>query len=381
MSRCLNEYELQAVADNEAPVEHRAHVEQCAACTENLAARRRLTDRVVDAAGAATMADGARARLRTRVVDAPASGATTLRAVRKTPRWAWGLPLAAAAALLIFFVLVPGIDRQTTVSAAEILGRSQAALAAPLTGLEFVSYDLEIGGALGNLLPDEQAGRFEVHEFIDHDHDGRYKIVKLAADGRIVGGAADDTLRGTRTRYMRVNGRGFLLRFEGAAPTVLSVVALKKSALQIFIGLMQTSATQTIREIDRNHPSPFPGGAAQSEHCYEITIPGMSVPAASLLTLDRARAVITAADARLVEFSAAGTFSGQPFTVDFAQRLRMLSSVVIVNGVNVGEDFEMKPEPGDVVLQGDATTNPLWDVLTRVLDAVPPSASLAPARH
>jgi len=365
MSRCLNEYELQAVADHEAPAEHQAHVEQCAACAEWVAARRRLTDRVLGAAGSSAAISGAaRAELRARIVDAPASGATTLRPVRATRRWAWGLPLAAAAALLIYFVVVPGIDRQTTVSAAEILGRSQAALSAPLTGLELLMYDLEVGGALGDLLPPEQAGRFSVLEFIDHDHDGRYKIVKLAPDSHMVFGAADDPLRGIRTRYLRVNGRGFLLRFDGAAPTALSMVALKKSAMQIFIGLMQASSDQTMRELDR-----------AGEHCYEITIPAVSVPATSLVSLDRARAIITAEDSRLVEFSAAGTLSEQPFTIDFAQRLRA------VNGGPIrDQDFELKSEPGDVVMQGDATTNPLWDVLTRVLEAVPAAASVAPAR-
>jgi hypothetical protein len=161
---------------------------------------------------------------------------------------------------------------------------------------------------------------------------------------------------------VRVNGRGFLLRFEGAEPTALSVVALKKSAMQIFIGLMQMSTAQTMREIDR-------GG----EPCYEITIPAVTVPATSIVSLDRARAVITAAESRLVEFSAAGTLSGQPFTIDFAQRFHAW------NGTDT-DDFDIAAQPGDVVLEGNASNNPLWDVLTRVLEAVPSAASVAPAR-
>jgi hypothetical protein len=360
MSGCLNEAELQAVVDNEAPDAHQAHVAQCAACSEKVAVKRRLTERVGAAAASVELPEAVRTQMRTRIVDAPAAGATTLRAVSKTPRWVWAIPAAAVAMLLMYLVVVPGIDRRTTVSAAEILGRSQAALAAPITGLEFLSYDLEVGGALGDLLPEEQAGRFEIQELIDHDHEGRYRVVKLASDGRIVGGAADDTLNGTRVRYLRANGRGFLLRFDGAAPTALSIVALKKGAMQLFIGLMQSSGNQTMREIDR-----------AGEHCYEISIPGMTMPAASIVSLDRARAVITASDSRLVEFSAAGTFSGQPFTVDFALRFRAWGNATIVPN----PDFDLKPEPGDVVLQGDATANPLWDVLTRVLDAVPASAA------
>lgn len=359
MSSCLNDSELQAVADNEAAPAHREHAERCAACGEKVAARRALTDRVVGAIASTTLNGGTRARLRTRLVDAPVAGATTLRDVRRTRRWTWGVPLAAAAALVIYFVVMPTVDRQTTVSAAEILGRSQAALASPLTGLEFLAYDLELGGAFADLLPAEQGGRFAVQEFIDHDHDGRYRVVKIGADGRIVAGAADDTLTGTRTRYIRMNGRGYLLRFDRAAPTAMSIVALKKSALQIFIALMQMSASQTMREIDR-------GG----ERCYEITIPAVTAPATSVMSLDRARAVVTAADSRLVEFSVAGTLSGQPFTLEFALRLRMLGNVVAVPQ----PDFELKPEPGDVVLQGDATNNPVWDVVTRLLEAVPAAA-------
>jgi hypothetical protein len=361
MSRCLNEYEIQAIADNEAPAEHHAHLGACAACAGRVAARRRLTERAVAAAGSIDMSDTAHARMRTRIVDAPARGATTLRAVRKPPRWAWGVPLAAAVALLSYFVVVPGIDRQTTVSAAEVLGRSQAALSAPVSGVEVLTYDLDLEGVLGDLVPAEQAGRFTVEELIDHDHDGRYRIVKLAADGRIVGGVADDTVGGTRVRYVRVNGRGFLLRFSGAAPAALSVVALKRSALQIFLGLMQTSTTQTLRDVER-----------AGEHCYEISIPGVTVPATSLVALDRARAVVAASDARLVEFSAAGRVSGKPFTMDFILRSREIRP----SGSAVDGDFDIAAEPGDVVLQGDATTNPLWDVLTRVLDAIPASAAV-----
>lgn len=360
MSACLNEYELQAMADGEAPAEHRAHVAQCATCAARLASRVRLTERAINAAGSAEMPEGARAALRARLADTPASGATTLRPVRRTPRWAWGVPLAAAAALLLFFVVVPGIDKQTTVSASEILGRSQAALAAPVSGIEVLTYDLDLNGILSDLTPAEQAGRFTVEELIDHDHEGRYRVLKLAPDGQVVGAAADDTVRGTRTRYIRANGRAFLLRFEGAAPTALSVVALKRSVLQIFIGLMQTSATQTMREIVR-------GG----EQCYEISIPAVGVPATSLVALDGARAVVIAADARLVEFSAAGKVSGQPFTIDFALRSRELKP----SGSVADSAFELVAQPGDVVLQGDASTNPLWDVLTRVLDAIPDSTN------
>jgi hypothetical protein len=356
MSRCLNDYELQAVADNEASPEHCAHAAHCPECAERLAARVRLTTRATTAAGSGELPASIRDAIRSRLHGNPGAGATTLRPIRTVPRWAWAAPLAAAAAAILFFVIVPGIDRRTTVSAAEILGRSRAALAAPASGIEVLTYDLELAGVLADLVPEEQSGRFTVQELVDHDHDGRYRVVKLAADGQMVGGAADDPLRGTRARYMRADGRGFLLRFVGATPTFLSLPALKRTALQTFIGLMQAGRTQTMRDVQRD-----------GEACYEIDVPGNDVTAGMLVTLDRARAVVTAADARLIEFSAAGTAANRPFTIDFALRSRELRPAATVQD----SDFDIAAQPGDIVLQGDASNNPMWDVLARALGAIP----------
>lgn len=358
MSRCLNDSELQAVADTEAPPEQTAHAEQCPRCAERLAARMRLTARAIGAAGGAELPPRLREAIQSRLSVGPAAGATTLRPVRTLPRWAWGVPVAAAAAIVLLMVVMPGIDRQTTVSAAEVLGRSQTALTAVTSGIEVLTYDLELAGVLGDLIPAEQSGRFTIQELVDHDHEGRYRVVKLAANGEMVGGAADDPVRGTRARYMRAHGRGFLLRFDGAEPTALSLPALKRTALQTFIGLMQASSTQAMREVQR-----------EGEACYEIDIPGSSAPAGSLLALERARAVVTMADARLVEFSAAGRVTDRPFTIDFALRSRQLRPAAAAQD----SDFDITAQPGDVVLQGDASDNPLWDVVARALGAIPAS--------
>ena len=362
MSRCLNEYELQAVADNEASPEHSTHAEHCPRCAERLAARVRLTARATTAAGSGELSPGVRDAIRSRLHGNQGAGATTLRPIRTVPRWAWAVPLAAAAAVILVLVIIPGIDRRTTVSAAEILGRSRTALAAPASGIEVLTYDLELAGLLADLVPDEQAGHFTVQELVDHDHDGRYRIVKLAPNGQMVGGAADDPLRGTRARYMRADGRGFLLRFDGASPTFLSLPALKRTALQTFIGLMQAGRMQTMREVQR-----------EGEACYEIDVPGSGVSAGMLVALDRARAVVTAADARLVEFSAAGTAAERPFTIDFALRSRELRPAATAQD----SDFDIAAQPGDIVLQGDASNNPMWDVLARALGAIPAGTAKA----
>lgn len=360
MSRCLTDDELQAIADHEAPSEDVTHAQECQRCAERLAGRVRLLGRVEEAAGRGELAASSRDAILAQLARTSADGATTLRPVRRVRRWPWAIPLAAAAGIALFVYIIPGIDRQTTVSAAEILGRSRSALTAPASGVEVLTYDLELSGVLADLIPEEQSGRFTVQELVDHDHEGRYRIVKLTGNGQIIAGAADDPLRGIRTRYMRANGRGYLLRFDGAAPTALSIPALKRTALQTFIGFMQASSTQTLQEIQRG-----------ADACYQIDIPGGAMIGGSLVALDSARAVVTVADSRLVEFSATGRIADQPFTVEFAlltQDFRPGDSVEAA-------DFEIAAEPGDVVLEGNASQSPVWDVVTRALRAIPADMS------
>ena len=327
-----------------------------------LEARRRMTGRLIEAAGTDGLPGAVREAMRARLDGGAAPrGATTLRPVRRAPGWAWAGGAAVAIALLFFFVVVPGVDRRTTVSAAEILGRSRTALGADVTGIEVLTYDLALEGVLGDLLPQDHAGRFTVEETIDHDREGRYRIVKLAADGQIVEGAADDALRQTRVRYLRANGSGFLFRFTAAEPTALSAPALKRALLQTFITFMQTSSGQTLRELQRD-----------GEACYQVEIGESLVPAGLPFALTQARAVVTAADARLVEFSAAGSVADRPFTIDFALRSREMRPA----GSATDSDFDIAPQPGDVVLEGerrDRVGQPGVGHRVEALGAIPPA--------
>lgn len=363
MSQCLAERDLQAIVDGEAGREARLHAAECADCARRLDARRDRTERVVAAAGGADMPPAVCETLRTRLVGAPAAGATTLRTVRATRRWAakprWVAPaaVAAAAALILLLVVVPDIDRRTTVSASEMLGRSRAALGAATTGIEILTYDLELDGVLRDLVPAEQAGRFTVEEIIDHDHKGRYRISKLAPDGQMVAGAADDPLRQTRVRYLRGDGNGFLFRFKGVHSTALSIPELKRATLQTFITLMQASGGQTLREVQRD-----------GETCYQIDIEETAVPAGSLLALSRATAVVTASDARVVEFSATGGVADRPFTIDFVLRSRELRPA----SAGRDSDFDIALQPGDVVFDGPleiAVQGPTWQLFAGFLGA------------
>jgi len=362
MSRCWSDDELQAIADGERTAVD-PHLTRCSSCAGRLEARRQLTARVVESAGTGGLPDARRQAMRARLEGGGAPrGATTLRPVRRAPAWAWAGGGAVAMALLFFFVVLPGVDRRTTVSAAEILGRSRTALGADVAGIEVLTYDLALEGVLGDLLPQDHAGRFTVEETIDHDRDGRYRIVKLAASGQVVEGAADDPVRRTRVRYLRANGNGFLFRFEAAEPTALSAPAVKRALLQTFITFMQTSSGQTVRELQRD-----------GEACYQVEIGESLVPAGLPFALTRARAVVTAADSRLVEFSATGSVADRPFTIDFALRAREMRPA----GSATDADFDIAPQAGDVVLEGNivvASGNPLWDIVSHALGAIPASA-------
>ena len=287
-------------------------------------------DRVRAASDGLTLPPDARARIAQRL-EHGAAGATTLRdAAPGRPRRlvAWA---AAAAAVLVAFLLIPALDRSTTVSAAEILGRSQQALGETAHVIESLTYDLQVGGVLEELLPIEQSGRFTVRELVDHDHRGRYKIVKLGTDGRVVGAIAEDPAAGTRGWYFVTDGRGHLLRASGASPALLSSVGVRTFALQTLIGLMQASSSAALTETTR-------GG----EPAYQIDVPLAEGQGA--ITLQRARAVVARADARLLDFDAAGAIGGRPFTITFNLRSRAIETGVAPDA------FSLTAYPGDEVV-------------------------------
>jgi hypothetical protein len=77
---------------------------------------------------------------------------------------------------------------------------------------------------------------------------------------------------------------------------------------------------------------------------------------------------VTVADSRLVEFSATGRIADKPFMIEFVLRSQERRPANSAQDA----DFDILPEAGDVILQGNASGNPLWDVVTRALRAIPP---------
>ena len=104
-----------------------------------------------------------------------------------------------------------------------------------------------------------------------------------------------------------------------------------------------------------------------NDTCYRIEIPTHAMPEGALIALDTAHAIITRAEAQIVEFSASGHVAERPFTIEFALRSRELRPASSAQDA----DFDIAPQPGDVVLEGNASNNPVWDVVARALGAIP----------
>ena len=300
------------------------------------------------------LSEDARERIAERLgsVRGTVSGGTTLRVVPPSSRRLVGWVAAAAAAAIVLIALVlPAVDRRTTVSAAEVLGRSQSVLAASVTGIEKITYDLTLDGVLQQLLPEGQAGRFTVEEIVDHDHPGRFRIAKLGADGRLAAGAAEDSVARTRARYLRVDSRGFLLRFSDAQPAPVSLAAVRRLALQVLIGLMQSGSGLTLHQIDR-----------AGEPAYQIDMPA-SVGSGPLV-LQHARALIAVRDARLLDFDASGSVGQRPFSIAFNMRTREVQPAAAA----APDEFTIAPLSGDEVIDTRSTAAaPLWDVISQCL--------------
>jgi anti-sigma-K factor RskA len=148
---CLTDADVQAVVDNEATEPVRTHAASCDRCRDRVNDRRLLMSEVmslVDREG--DVPPGVESRLREAVNAGRAvRGATVLRGTSSNGGWRRaGLVSAAATAAvvaLVVFGVLPRVGAPTSLSAAEILGRSLQALTAA-TGIERLEYELIVSG-------------------------------------------------------------------------------------------------------------------------------------------------------------------------------------------------------------------------------------------
>jgi hypothetical protein len=346
---CLSDAELQAVVDNEAGEHSRAHVADCPQCRARADARRQLMSALValaDEEGGVPAA--VEARLRDAVVSGgPARGSTALRPY--APRgWRrpipWVSALAAAAIVgLIVFAGLPRFGAPASLSASEILGRSLRTLTGA-HGVEQLEYELMFTGF---------PGPHRIEQLIDHDHPDRYRVADVGPDGVLQSAISEDSLARTRSHMVRVDGRNYLIELTSTQAPPFSLPQIAQAQIETVIGMMQATADPKLTTIEA-------AGGPQ----YVIQIPTITpASGASVVDLYQARVVIDGGDFRIRELEASGMMFKVPYSLSF-KLIRRVTRPASQVGPN---EFAILPQPGDVILKGDATNDPISDVLGTVL--------------
>jgi hypothetical protein len=380
MTKCLTDAELQAVADNEADARARAHAAECPAC----AARVEETRRALQTLGALTEhLPGPSIDLARRVQQTLHSarirrerGATTMRRQEigsggswRGRAWASGL-VAAALVLLAVFVIWPGVSRESHLSAAEILGRSLQTFSAT-KGVETFEYDVQLDGLAGRaLVPQPGTGTeaLRITQVIDHDHPGRYRLASVDAEQTLRSVMVQDPARGMRVGRFRLDDKMYFFRFTaspGQAQTFVSLPDLQRAHLRALVSVMQGTADQKLTTI-----------SDASGTYYAIQIPPASGRAAgdgdggkgdqTMWELSEAHALIHAGDFHLKELSAHGTFLGQRFGL----ALTLVRHESTPSAEMAADAFTLDPQADDIVLEGEATSDPPGDVVLAALRAL-----------
>jgi len=345
---CLTDADVQAVADGEAPDALGTHAAACASCRGRVDLRRIEMTELVAAAGRASPPPRLEARVREAARSAP-RGATALREVRGRAigaRAIAALATAAATGAVVFLVL-PRFGAPTRLSAAEVLGRSLQTLS-NARGVERLEYELAFAG-FGD-------GPHRIEQLVDHDRPTRYRIANYRADGTLESAISQDPAVGRRWHLIRVDGRSYIFELAAGRTPFLSLPELAEAQVEAIIGMMEATANQNLSIVD----------TAEGRQ-YVVQMPAAPPHATkALLDLYQARAVIDANDFHIAEFSATGTLLRQPYAVTFKLIRRTLQPAA---GVAPGA-FALEPGPDDVVLHGEATNDPLFDVLGTVLREV-----------
>ena len=339
---CLNDVEIQAVADNEATDKYHDHIAGCERCWARVVDRRREMARLM----AITNEGGAPPSLETRVRQAlasapPVRGATALRGPRPSRRsigWISAVATAAAIAIVVFGVL-PKFGAPTELSAAQVIGRSLDRLTA-ITGVETLEYELML-----NATP------FRIYQVFDRANPGRYRIDQFNPDGSLHAAVSQDPASRSRSELVSVDGRRYIVRIRSLKEPLLSVPEMVQAQIEAVLTMLQATGDGRVTIVD----------APQGKQ-YVVEMPAVStVSSKAMLDLSSARAVIDAADFKIREFRASGTMLKQRFDVSFTLIQQVTAAAV------APQDFEIAAASGDIVLDGDASADPFHDSIDIVL--------------
>jgi hypothetical protein len=368
---CLNDSQIQAVADHEAAQDAVAHAESCRRCGERVvefARRASRLERVV--ATPAVMPANLAARVRetidgrahirhgesSRGYGGQARGATRLRYEPDArPFWlraGWSTAAVVAAAIVAFVFIIPAIRGPETVSAAGILAESANRLSqVPQTGVELREYQLALDGIPRELTRDHPDGMYFIRQTIDHGRPGRFRFTSYIADGRLLSSLAQDPVTRNRVSLMRVDDRYYRFEFVIPPNDVPSLPEIERLHMEASIKMMQASGQHVLQESVHD-------GRKQ----YLVEVPQVSsANAGAVWDLTHARVLVDAEDFRVSEFSASGTFLRQPYTISYKMLTRS-----VVSSVDPAA-FEVPHQAGEVLISGEGTANPAGDALIGAL--------------
>lgn len=349
--RCLSDVELQAVADGEAGESAERHLTACRACRDRVEAiQRTLATVAATVSATGEMPAAAAARVREAIVAGErVRGATALRSPLPSASWprtrVLSLAGAAVIVLAVVFGVLPRIGDPTTLSAAEVLGRSLEAMSAS-QGVELLEYELLVDG------PTQGAWRIE--QLIDHEQPTRYRVSAYDGTGTLEAAFSQDPERQRRSQLVRVDGRNYIVSVGAVTNPVLAVPQMARALMETAVTIMQATSDQKLTVV---------AGPTGTEYVIELPAVTASTAAATPLDLHRARAVVAGADFHIREFEAAGTLLRQSFSVSF----KLLRRSARPSAEVPATAFEIQPGPGDVVLEGSAETEPMRELLTTII--------------
>ena len=211
-------------------------------------------------------------------------------------------------------------------------------------GIEQLEYELAFTGF---------SGPHRIEQLLDHDHANRYRVADFGPDGELQSAFSEDTLAGLRSHLVRVDGRNYIIQLAAVPRPPFSLPQLVQAQVETLISMMQATSDQKLTTIDT---------AAGKQ--YVIQIPTVtSASGAGIVDLYQARVVIDGNDFGIRELDASGTMFKQPYNVSFKLIRRALRPAADVPAA----EFAIPVRPGDLVLKGDATNDPVSDVLGTVL--------------
>ena len=369
---CLNDIQIQALADGEADGAVAAHAAGCARCGERVQERRALMgaiERSIDVPVPVPLSMTRNVEQIFRVQAEATESQTEFTgaqggATRLLPRdpggfrfqgegrrrWLYGGFAVAAATIVAVLFVAPAVRTpESSVSASEILARSASRLSTAVTGgVELLEYQLVLDGVPKEMMPDGADGTYRVQQAIDHNVPGRFRFSTFGPDGALLTSIAEDPRAQHRVMAFSVDKQPY--RFDVSLPATnagMSLPEMERLHMEASIAMMQASGNQLVETIDGPHGK-----------LYRIDVPRVSGPGTSpVWDLTEARVLIDARDYRVTEFAVSGSFLKQAYSLSYT----LISHSVV--GSVPADTFSVPAQPGQIVITGEGSHVPTHDVV------------------